>query len=982
MKLPTLTVLRDRLLAALLLVGSAAISPLAGQTATSSSTATGSLDEAEPVMLSPFTVNAETDKGYRATNSISGSRLNTAIKDIPMPIEVITEKLLRDTGSTDLRQTLRYSAGILLQTQNDMGNSGANAYQGPGGVNNPEGVTANPNQTSIKIRGYVTDTVLRDGYRRQTATDSVNVSRVEVVRGPAALLYGIGNFGGIVNYLPKMPENKFRGEVTATYGSWDFTRGTIDVTGPISEKWDFKYRLTGAIQDTRDYTQYYTERHSFVSPVISFKPTPTTEVVLDFERGEQDQNGTGFKQIRAVAGDENGSVGINNDQNEHGGFVVFKGQNPREFRWSGPDTYLNTEADNARIQVTQQIVENLTLLAGYNQSHVDFESLDVQGNFRRNSGPVSMRGTVILSPIDQVRGDSSNNIILGPSPNTTFEYVWNDTDTYTTGKQTRIELNYALKLFEKRSKWLQIHNSFLAGYTEERRDTDVFVLSNPQNVFNYKNPEDLTAIRLGQGVKIDGTVGDVALTKNRDTLTTAWNKGKYFVYQGKFLDDRVTVVSGIRRDENNVNVYNNAYTTNTITNSKSAVQADQTTQNGINIEIIPALSVYALKAGGIMPNFDGKVDVSGKPIRAVTARSEEFGAKIDLLNGKITGTVSSFKIKRSGTPVTYWWAPTNFHVTYDKTKPIVYQVNDMNPTARPDFTPSNAGIANAAKWQAGVAAGSIRQQTNASGATNWYVDASTTSGAAFLDGIFDYTKENGGWPGWLYNYDNVTNNNWESISTAGGYPQAYVTTEDSAKGWDAQIMFTPTDNLQLILTYSHVKRVIDTAGRWISYPHTEDRWAVWYFPNSDWGLAGRDLNTVYSDPNDTSTWTGEGFGTGEKQDDTPEHQVSVWGNYSFRSGFLKGLTIGAGGYWESEREFMSGITHGSGQFITDKEGKRLILSTDVRYNVDFMARYEFKLGQHDAYAQLNVYNLLDDQKRYGFIYSTPRSMHLELGYRF
>ena len=53
--------------------------------------------EDEPVVLSPFTVDSTKDKGYRATNSISGTRLNTAIKDLPMPIEVITGEFIRDT---------------------------------------------------------------------------------------------------------------------------------------------------------------------------------------------------------------------------------------------------------------------------------------------------------------------------------------------------------------------------------------------------------------------------------------------------------------------------------------------------------------------------------------------------------------------------------------------------------------------------------------------------------------------------------------------------------------------------------------------------------------------------------------------------------------------------------------------------------------------------------------------------------------------
>ena len=123
----------------------------------------------EVIELSPFTVDSAADKGYRATISISGSRLNTAIKDIPMPIEVITEEFLRDVGAKDLRESLKYSAGILLKSQNDSGQQ--NSFVNAGGVHSTEGATAAKSQTSIKLRGFVTDSVLRDGFRRQHSTD-------------------------------------------------------------------------------------------------------------------------------------------------------------------------------------------------------------------------------------------------------------------------------------------------------------------------------------------------------------------------------------------------------------------------------------------------------------------------------------------------------------------------------------------------------------------------------------------------------------------------------------------------------------------------------------------------------------------------------------------------------------------------------------------------------------------------------------------
>src|SRR5450432_3411797 len=81
-------------------------------------------DKTDPtVTLSPFDVQTDKDKGYAAANSISGSRINTALKDLPIPIHVITSEFIEDIGATDLRRSLSYVAGITLQSQNDLENA-------------------------------------------------------------------------------------------------------------------------------------------------------------------------------------------------------------------------------------------------------------------------------------------------------------------------------------------------------------------------------------------------------------------------------------------------------------------------------------------------------------------------------------------------------------------------------------------------------------------------------------------------------------------------------------------------------------------------------------------------------------------------------------------------------------------------------------------------------------------------------------------
>ena len=941
----------------------------------------------ELVILSPFTVNTEKDKGYRATNSISGSRLDTAIKDIPMPIEVITEQFLKDTGSQDLRQSLRYSAGIQLQSQNDYGTPGG-AYQGPGGVNNPEGATANQSQTSIKIRGFVTESVLRDGYLRQNATDSINIGRVEVVRGPAALLYGVGNFGGIVNYLPKLPEAERQGVVGLSFGTHDVKRATLDLTGPLTKTWEFNYRLTAAWEDGGNYTDYRQASHHFISPVLTFKPTATTSVIVDFETGSAEDTGIGFQRVRSSVG-----PGPNNDQNEHAAFYTLPGTDARTFRWSGPDPRLDTRASNLRLQVTQQFAENLHLMVGYNRSSVTFDKLDVIGNLQgwtdQFANADTAFGFVPFIPADPINGTS--NLGLGSSTalnRATLAYRWVGADTSNDRDQVRAELVYRFKLFEdSTNKWLRMENLLMAGRTELRAESEETTYRSAWNqkndfswVTNYYNPANTNVLRFGQ--KQPNGTAEMPYLKNTGSESVTWNQANYLVFQGKWLDNRLTVVSGARRDRNETSTSNTTFLTGgTVTpvNARRPSSSQTTYQNGASLQLTREVSLYALKSGGLQPNFTGNRDTDGNPLPATLARSQEAGIKIDLFNGKVTGTVSVFKIKRTNSPIFYWWAPTSNNISrFNPGKDIVYQVNDFRPSSLGGPSGNNnAGQAALSQWNAALGAGTIYQV-----GSNWYANVSKPTAAAFLDAVFDYTKANRySWPGWLYNVDSNTNHTFDTRAS-GPDGNEYVLGADTSKGWDTQLMITPNENLQIVLGYANVSRVVESAGRFSKSPYGQDRWAVWYFPNTDWGLTSTQMGQAYGAVGDSSTWTGTNWGQGLPMDDTPEHQFTAWTNYAFTKGRLKGLSLGLGGYYESPRLYLSGLTHGGGQQITDRNGKPVMLRTKARENVDLMVRYAFKLDGRETTVQLNVNNVLNDQKLYGLIYSAPTTARVEVTHRF
>jgi len=577
-------------------------------------------------------------------------------------------------------------------------------------------------------------------------------------------------------------------------------------------------------------------------------------------------------------------------------------------------------------------------------------------------------------------GDSNLNAVNGFVDNTILQYQWFQGKNDTSHDQFRAELNYKFKMFEETYKWLWMNNSILLGHSEENGVAQSEISRTVDGTYNFKSPTDASYIRIGkQG---DGTA-DAAMRRYSGNFSKGWDQATYLVYQGKLFHDRITVISGVRDDHTDNQIIYSDFVANKSTPARSEKVKEKTYQNGVSVQITRELSVFGLKAGGLVPNFTGHKDINGSPMGPTLAKSKEFGAKIDLFEGKLSGSISSYKIKRTGTELFYWWAPTSNYKYFNPAKDIIYNVSNFSPSTVSGGSNGGNGAAESAisQWNAGVASGAIYQKT-VGGNPTWYVNASKAQGAAYLDAVFDKTKALGmSWPGWLYSEDSEVNNSWNDRASSPAGNQ-YVVGSDSAKGWSCELMFTPNNNFQIVTSYAHTKRVIDDAGKFAKSPNPQDRWAVWYFPNTDWGLTGKPLATVYPNAQDTSSWTGIGYGTGEKQDDTPEHAVNVWANYKFTAGALKGFTAGLGGSWESPREYQSGITHGGGQRVTDKNGNLVILKTPERTNVDLMLRYAFKVREHDAAVQLNVNNLLDDRKLYGLIYAAPRSMRLEYSQKF
>jgi outer membrane receptor protein involved in Fe transport len=933
----------------------------------------------ETVELSPFKVTTTQDKGYRATNTTSGTRLDSAIKDLPMPIEVITEQFIRDTGANDLRQSLRYSAGIQLQTQNDWGVASGYASVVPGRINNPEGSTATADQSRVKIRGFLTDSTLRDGFRRQNSTDSVNLARVEVIRGPSALLYGVGNFGGVVNYQVKTPGTKAGGEVGLEFGSYGLKRGTIDYTAPLTDTLGF--RVNAALQSTDDYTEYASEDHSFVSPIIVWKPWANTEITLDTEYGKQNRNGIGFMNLRAVpSGFVNDSAGLDGD------FLQIPGKNVKTFRWSGPETYNHSNASNLLLKLNQKLAENLYFSAGFNSSRFNYDQLDVSASLQNPGSSVPAWAIAKVNYSGLKTGQQG--VPTGPQ-DATIGYQWSKSFERDKHDQVRADLTYKLTLFENGSKWLKTENTFLAGtnYTNEVHHNRV--IGTPYDRNMYKSPADYTKFHFG--TQPNGA-SDYAMTDLFNIKDTNTDAASYAIYHGKLVDGWVTLIAGLRKDRswNNNWHFNPQWGFGQLSQNqgsdakpvtlRSPTSKDDTHQYGIDIKLnrSGSLSIYAMSAEASQPNYSGAKDFTGQLLQASLGKDKEVGLKFDLFSGRVSGTISKFQITRTrvgiGNPGALWWAPTLGQPgIFNPNKNIVYQVNDLDPGPN---SWNAAVVASTAQWNAAVAAGTVYKATNSTGNTNWYVNASSTSGAALMDAVFAnaVSTHSTGWWGWIYSMDNLTNTataDYNGASPPGPTNgQSVPLGSDRSSGWDAQVLLSPTDNLQIALSWSHVQKVVLNAAAWIKYPYPQDKWAIWYAP-IDWADGGTPASARFTNVADTSTHIS--YGTGLSLDDTPKDQGSAWVNYQMpKTSPLPGLVFGIGGTYIGEGTIYPTFFRQP----KDANGQPLSLKTKTKTLYNGMVRYEFKVRNREASVQLNVENLANNTDYYGLIAQAPRRWSL------
>jgi len=574
-----------------------AAEPAAGRAATGAAALPGEQDqdvadmdlrELVKVRVSPFTVSTRGDRGYRASNSVSGSRFDAPIRNLPFAIQAFTESFIGDQKPLELFDIARYSPGVTYRS-NDFNEGNAN----------------------LAIRGFAVGSLaggnihaLRDGFHGPSILDFTNVSRLEIVKGPASFLYGQVAPGGIVNVITKSPQAEFAARADARYGSYGQYRFSSDVTGPATS--NLFYRLATSYNQEMHYWKPYDANSWDIAPSLRWEPSDRVSVSLKYENYRKEEE----PQLMQKPGynRQQGLVPTRADPNLSG--VDVPGL-PSNWNSMSDADYRRSESSQVSSTLDVRVDDHWNWRTGY--SHLDYQ-VDAlfSGNFGMANNRTFLQGRRVRHQIYSNRDDTIETEALG-------RYAWDWGSL-----RLLLGAQYIDRIFDR-----------LAGQAPNDPALGSDPIASPLPLWDLRNPTTWNRV---------ATLPVGLLTESRlDQSVRYLDRSVYGGGTLGLLDDRLLLLAGWRWTSTE-----SRFKDRTADQRQPAVTVSRVTpQYGVLYRLTPQISLFGTYSESFVPgtfpvtNLDG----SRSPSRPTVGRGYDIGLKAELFGGRVSGTLTYFDLR-------------------------------------------------------------------------------------------------------------------------------------------------------------------------------------------------------------------------------------------------------------------------------------------------------------------------------------------------
>ncbi|CAG73725.1 putative TonB-dependent ferrichrome receptor [Pectobacterium atrosepticum SCRI1043] len=256
----------------------------------------------EPVPVSAPVV-AKNDRIVVNAPPNTAMKLDVPVSETPRAVAVVTEKQIEERGAQKIDQALRYSSGILATTY--------------GPDNKAEWVTIRGFSDQSRFQNGLA-TLNEDGFYGQQI-EPFGVERIEVLKGPASVLYGQNPPGGLVNVITKRPTRLPQGKVELEYGSNDYRHLAVDSAGPLNDDGSVLYRVVALARDTSGEMDFSKSKRLYLAPSVTFLGEDTELTVLASYMDTNSDTTNGFKlPYGTLHGTPFGKVGYKTSLGEPG----------------------------------------------------------------------------------------------------------------------------------------------------------------------------------------------------------------------------------------------------------------------------------------------------------------------------------------------------------------------------------------------------------------------------------------------------------------------------------------------------------------------------------------------------------------------------------------------------------------------------------------------------------------------------------------